>query len=151
MEHNLKIDYDYLFSEFKRNFDSNEPLNYTVRFLRNNVSKYNWVGVYMIEGDDLVLRAWDGPEATEHVKLKIGEGICGLAAKEKFTVVVPDVSKDPRYIACFPNTKSEIVVPIFKEDKVIGEIDIDSDFIDPFDNKDRNFLERIANFLGSLP
>jgi L-methionine (R)-S-oxide reductase len=98
----------------------------------------------------LVLRAWDGPEATEHVRIKIGEGICGLAAKEQFTVVVPDVSKDSRYIACFPNTKSEIVVPIFNNGKVIGEIDIDSDLIDPFDKKDEHFLESIANFLGSL-
>jgi L-methionine (R)-S-oxide reductase len=143
-------DYDRLLHEYREKFDNKNPLQYTVNFLRNKVDKYNWVGIYMVEGDDLVLRAWDGPEATEHVRIKIGEGICGLAAKEQFTVVVPDVSKDSRYIACFPNTKSEIVVPIFNNGKVIGEIDIDSDLIDPFDKKDEHFLESIANFLGSL-
>ena len=145
-----KYDYDRLLYEYREKFDNKTPLQYTVNFLRNKVDKYNWVGIYMVEGDDLVLRAWDGPEATEHVRIKIGEGICGLAAKEQFTVVVPDVSKDSRYIACFPNTKSEIVVPIFNNGKVIGEIDIDSDLIDPFDRKDEHFLESIANFLGSL-
>jgi len=145
-----KYDYDRLLYEYREKFDNKNPLQYTVNFLRNKVDKYNWVGIYMVEGDDLVLRAWDGPEATEHVRIKIGEGICGLAAKEQFTVVVPDVSKDSRYIACFPNTKSEIVVPIFNNGKVIGEIDIDSDLIDPFDRKDEHFLESIANFLGSL-
>jgi len=145
-----KYDYDRLLYEYREKFDNKNPLQYTVNFLRNKVDKYNWVGIYMVEGDDLVLRAWDGPEATEHVRIKIGEGICGLAAKEQFTVVVPDVSKDSRYIACFPNTKSEIVVPIFNNGKVIGEIDIDSDLIDPFDKKDEHFLESIANFLGSL-
>jgi GAF domain-containing protein len=145
-----KYDYDRLLYEYREKFDNKNPLQYTVNFLRNKVDKYNWVGIYMVEDDDLVLRAWDGPEATEHVRIKIGEGICGLAAKEQFTVVVPDVSKDSRYIACFPNTKSEIVVPIFNNGKVIGEIDIDSDLIDPFDKKDEHFLESIANFLGSL-
>jgi len=145
-----KYDYDRLLHEYREKFDNKNPLQYTVNFLRNRVDKYNWVGIYMVEDDDLVLRAWDGPEATEHVRIKIGEGICGLAAKEQFTVVVPDVSKDSRYIACFPNTKSEIVVPIFNNGKVIGEIDIDSDLIDPFDKKDEHFLESIANFLGSL-
>jgi len=145
-----KYDYDRLLYEYREKFDNKNPLQYTVNFLRNKVDKYNWVGIYMVEDDDLVLRAWDGPEATEHVRIKIGEGLCGLAAKEQFTVVVPDVSKDSRYIACFPNTKSEIVVPIFNNGKVIGEIDIDSDLIDPFDKKDEHFLESIANFLGSL-
>jgi len=145
-----KYDYDRLLYEYREKFDNKNPLQYTVNFLRNKVDKYNWVGIYMVEDDDLVLRAWDGPEATEHVRIKIGEGICGLAAKEQFTVIVPDVSKDSRYIACFPNTKSEIVVPIFNNGKVIGEIDIDSDLIDPFDKKDEHFLESIANFLGSL-
>ena len=145
-----KYDYDRLLHEYKEKFDNKNPLQYTVNFLRNKLDKYNWVGIYMVEDDDLILRAWDGPEATEHVRIKIGEGICGLAAKEQFTVVVPDVSKDSRYIACFPNTKSEIVVPIFNNSKVIGEIDIDSDLIDPFDKEDEHFLESIANFLGSL-
>lgn len=149
------MDYDYLnyeelYSKYEKFFDQKNPIDYTVKFLRRNVRKFNWVGVYIIENDYLILKGWDGPESTEHVRIKIGEGICGLAAEEKFTIIVPDVSKDSRYIACFPNTKSEAVVPIFRGENVIGEIDIDSDFIDPFNNHDKLFLEKIANFLGSL-
>ncbi len=142
--------YNALLRIFKEKIpeDSKETVDFTVKFLNENVEKYNWVGIYMIDGDDLALAGWSGPEATEHTRIKVGDGICGLAAKEEFTVVVPDVSKDSRYISCFPGTKSEIVVPIFKEEKVIGEIDIDSDFVDPFDGKDEKFLEEIANFIG---
>src|SRR5689334_708758 len=93
----------------------------TCRTLRADVPRYNWVGVYMIEGGDtLVLKAWDGPAATEHVRIPIGQGICGLAAREKRTVIVDDVNKDPRYLACFLQTRSEIVVPIFSEGRVVG-------------------------------
>ncbi len=81
--------------------------------------------------------------------IKVGDGICGLAAKEELTVVVPDVSKDSRYIACFPETKSEIVAPIFDEGRVTGEIDIDSDFVDPFTNEDKHFLDQITSLIGS--
>ncbi|MEM4089189.1 MAG: GAF domain-containing protein, partial [Thermoplasmatales archaeon] len=91
---------------------------------------------------------YSGPKATEHTRIRIGFGICGLAAKNAETIVVPDVSKDPRYISCFLETKSEIVVPIFKDGKVIGEIDIDSDSLNPFTDKDNLFLERVANLLG---
>lgn len=128
--------------------DFAQALHKTVSFLRKNVAHYNWVGVYMLEGDELVLKAWDGPEATQHVRIPIGKGICGLAAREKRTVIVGDVSADPRYLACFPYTKSEIVVPIFKDSTVIGEIDIDSDALHAFTERDREFLEEVAALLG---
>ena len=102
----------------------------------------------MIEGENLVLRTYSGPRETEHTKIKVGDGICGLAAKEELTVVIPDVSKDPRYIACFPETNSELVAPIFRDAKVTGEIDIDSDSVDPFSNNDKHFLDRIINLIG---
>ena len=120
----------------------------TVSFLRGNIAHYNWVGVYMLEGDELVLKAWDGPEATQHVRIPLGKGICGLAAREKRTVIVGDVTADPRYLACFPYTKSEIVVPIMKGTRVLGEIDIDSDTRNAFTEKDQEFLERVAALLG---
>lgn len=128
--------------------DFAQALHKTVSFLRQNVAHYNWVGVYMLEGDELVLKAWDGPEATQHVRIPIGKGICGLAAREKRTVIVGDVNADSRYLACFPYTKSEIVVPIFKGSKVIGEIDIDSNALYAFTERDREFLERVAALLG---
>jgi L-methionine (R)-S-oxide reductase len=128
--------------------DFPQALQKTVSFLRKTVAQYNWVGIYMIEGDALVLRAWDGPEATEHVRIPIGQGICGLAAREKRTVIVGDVNADPRYLACFPYTRSEIVVPIMKGTTVLGEIDIDSDTLHAFTEKDREFLEGVAALLG---
>ena len=119
------------------------------RLLRRDVTHFNWVGVYMIEGGDtLVLKAWDGPAATEHVRIPIGQGICGLAAREARTVVVDDVNKDPRYLACFPQTRAEIVVPIFAGGSVVGEIDIDSDRPSAFTKADRSLLEGVAVELG---
>lgn len=128
--------------------DFSQTLQKTVSFLRKRVARYNWVGVYMLEGDELVLKAWDGPEATRHTRIPIGKGICGLAAREKKTVIVGDVNADPRYLACFPYTRSEIVVPILKGANVLGEIDIDSDTLNAFTEKDREFLEQVAALLG---
>ncbi|MCS7197375.1 MAG: GAF domain-containing protein [Candidatus Bipolaricaulota bacterium] len=125
-----------------------QTLQRVVSFLRKNFAHYNWVGIYMLEGDELVLKAWDGPEATQHVRIPIGKGICGLAAREKRTVIVGDVTAEPRYLACFPYTKSEIVVPIFKDSKVIGEIDIDSNTLHAFTEQDRELLEQVADLLG---
>ena len=119
------------------------------RILRTARPHFNWVGVYMIEGGDtLVLKAWDGPAATEHVRIPIGQGICGLAAREARTVVVDDVNKDPRYLACFKQTRSEIVVPISTSGKVVGEIDVDSDKPAAFNLDDRKLLEAVAEELG---
>lgn len=128
--------------------DFEQTLQKTVSFLRETVAHYKWVGIYILEGDGLVLKAWDGPEATQHTRIPIGKGICGLAAQEKRTVIVGDVNADPRYLACFPYTKSEIVVPIMKGATVIGEIDIDSDTLNAFTEKDREFLEKVAALLG---
>lgn len=128
--------------------DFAQTLQETVSFLRKNVAHYNWVGIYMLESDELVLKAWDGSEATQHVRIPIGKGICGLAAREKRTVIVGDVNTDSRYLACFPYTKSEIVVPIFKDSKVIGEIDIDSNSLHAFTKRDKEFLEQVAALLG---
>lgn len=112
--------------------------------LYDGFDHYSWVGIYVVEGGDLVLSAWAGPEETEHKRIAVGEGICGLAAETGETEVVPDVSERPEFIACFPSTRSEIVVPIHGADGVIGEIDIDSDWLDAFDDRDRLFLEAVA-------
>jgi GAF domain-containing protein len=118
--------------------------------LRKNFSHYNWTGIYVVDGDHLVLRAYAGDAETEHVRIKIGDGICGLAAETGKTVVVPDVSKNFKYIMCFASTKSEIVVPIKWQDNVYGEIDIDSEEIDAFQKNDEMLLEEIADVLGTL-
>jgi len=115
------------------------------RLLNSSAPSYTWVGIYLIEGNDLVLDAWSGPEATSHNRIPVGKGVCGFAAKAGRTEIVSDVSKDPRYLQCFLSTKSEIVVPIFSSGRVVGEIDIDSDQPDAFSSVDREFLEAVAN------
>lgn len=119
-----------------------------VETLYENFPHYSWVGVYRVEDDELVLEAWRGPFPTQHVRIPIGKGICGSAAKTGRTEVVPNVSNDSRYLACFTSTRSEIVVPIKKGRKVVGEIDIDSDKRDAFSEADRIFLERVASIIA---
>lgn len=121
-----------------------------VKLLKSAVSTYSWVGIYAVDGKDLVLDAWSGPSATEHVRIPIGKGVCGFAAKAGKTEIVSDVSKDPRYLQCFLSTKSEIVVPISSQGSVVGEIDIDSDQLDAFTSIDREFLEAVARKASSL-
>ncbi|MCJ7571119.1 MAG: GAF domain-containing protein [Candidatus Thermoplasmatota archaeon] len=127
---------------------SSNVLQNVVDFLCNNFNRYTWVGIYIFQGSNLVLGPWKGPNATEHTRIPIGKGVCGSAAKTGKTEVVDDVLSDNRYLACFVSTKSEIVVPIKKEGKIVGEIDIDSDKIGAFTIKDKIFLEKIADMLS---
>jgi L-methionine (R)-S-oxide reductase len=127
-----------------------QDLQEVVDLLHDRVEHYSWVGVYLVEGDDLVLGPWKGPEATEHVRIPVGQGVCGAAAASGQTEVVDDVNADPRYLACFPSTRSEIVVPISRDERVIGEIDIDSDSPAAFGDADREFLERVAELMARL-
>jgi L-methionine (R)-S-oxide reductase len=127
-----------------RGCDADDALRQVVAVLEERFEHYSWVGIYLVEGDELVLGPWRGPEATEHVRIPVGQGICGAAAATGVTEVVDDVNADPRYLACFASTRSEIVVPISYEGRVVGEIDIDSDRPAAFDAGDREFLERVA-------
>ena len=121
-----------------------------VKLLNSSVPTYSWVGIYSVEGNELVLDAWSGPAATEHVRIPIGRGVCGFAAKAGKTEIVSDVSKDPRYLQCFLSTRSEIVVPISNKGVVLGEIDIDGDQLDAFSSIDREFLEAVARKASGL-
>jgi L-methionine (R)-S-oxide reductase len=127
-----------------REAEADEVLRRVVELLHDRFTHYSWVGIYLIEGGDLVLGPWKGPQATEHARIPIGEGICGAAAATGRTEVVDDVNADARYLACFPSTRSEIVVPISYEGRVVGEVDIDSDAPAAFGEADRAFLERVA-------
>jgi L-methionine (R)-S-oxide reductase len=126
-----------------------DVLQRTVELLHDRFEHYSWVGIYLVEGDELVLGSWQGPEATEHMRIPVGQGICGAAAASGMTEIVDDVNDDPRYLACFPSTRSEIVVPIHFNGEVVGEIDIDSDTPAAFDEIDRRFLEHVARMLSS--
>lgn len=143
---------DYLLAEQKIqdiiNSKSSNFLTEVVEFLYENFNQYSWVGIYLVEGNDLVLGPWKGKQATEHTRIPIEKGICGSAAATGKTEVIPDVNADKRYLACFTSTKSEIVVPIKKEGKILGEIDIDSDIKDAFKKEDTDFLEKIADMLS---
>jgi L-methionine (R)-S-oxide reductase len=126
-----------------RGGQADEVLQAAVDVLHDRFDDYSWVGIYLVEGDDLVLGPWKGPQATDHVRIPVGQGICGAAAATGQTEVVDDVNADERYLACFPSTRSEIVVPIAYEGRVVGEIDIDSDRPAAFGQDDRAFLERL--------
>jgi L-methionine (R)-S-oxide reductase len=132
-----------------RESEADEVLRQTVEVLHDRFEHYSWVGIYLVEGDDLVLGPWKGPEATEHVRIPIGQGICGAAAASGRTEIVDDVAADDRYLACFASTRSEIVVPISYEGRVVGEIDIDSDRPAAFGPEDRALLERVAVLISA--
>ncbi len=112
--------------------------------LLNREPTYNWVGLYLVKGKDLALDSWSGPAPTTHTSIPLSKGICGFAAKSGRTEIVSDVSRDPRYMQCFTSTKSEIVVPIQEEGRVVAEIDIDSDMLNAHSSVDREFLEAVA-------
>jgi L-methionine (R)-S-oxide reductase len=137
------------FTDLFEGTDDPKELNEGVcEILNTELPWHAWVGIYLVEGDDLVLDAWRGPEATEHVRIPIGYGLCGYAAKHAESIVVDDVSKDDRYLQCFGHTKSEVVVPIMHNGEVLGEIDVDGDEIGAFGEDDRLLLEEVAGRLG---
>jgi len=125
-----------------------DVLQRVVDVLHDEVEHYSWVGIYLVEGDDLVLGPWRGPQATEHVRIPVGQGVCGAAAASGETEIADDVNADSRYLACFASTRSEIVVPISYDGLVVAEIDIDSDRPAAFGDGDREFLERVAELLS---
>jgi len=118
-----------------------------VRLLKDAIPYYSWVGIYLLDGDELVLGPFLG-KPSPHTRIPLGNGICGAAATEKATIVVDDVNADPRYLACSIETKSEIVVPIMEDGEVLGEIDIDSDTPAAFGDADRRLLEEVAALLA---
>jgi L-methionine (R)-S-oxide reductase len=125
---------------------------FTVNLIAEKLPYYNWVGFYMLDPKDtsiLVLGPFHGA-STEHVRIPVTEGICGAAVAQGETVIVDDVSADPRYLSCSIETKSEIVVPIRVRDEVVGEIDIDSHDLGAFGYNDRVFLEECAVIIGSF-
>ena len=122
-----------------------------VKLLRERMLKYNWAGFYMLEPGTqppvLALGAADGA-TTPHTRIPLNQGICGAAASSGKTIVVDDVSKDPRYLACSLETKSEIVVPVFVHGKIAGELDIDSHFPAAFTGEDKNLVQHCAALVG---
>lgn len=108
----------------------------------------NWVGFYLFDGEKLYLGPFQGlPACTE---IKLGNGVCGSSAKDKKTYVVKDVHEFPGHIACDSNSNSEIVVPIVKDDRLIGVLDIDSPIKNRFDEIDKEYLEEVVSKLVDI-
>lgn len=126
--------------------DPTEAMQACVRALKTELPHYTWVGIYLLEGNELVLGPFLG-KPSPHTHIPLGRGICGAAAAEKTTIIVDDVNADPRYLACSLETRSEIVVPIMDGADVLGELDIDSDRPAAFGPRDRDLLEQIAALL----
>jgi GAF domain-containing protein len=128
--------------------DGQAAMGEAVRLLKERVAHYSWVGIYLLEGEELVLGPYLG-KPSPHTRIPLNRGICGAAASQKQSIIVDDVHSDPRYLACSIETKSEIVVPIMRGETVLGEIDIDSDQGSAFGDEDRVLLEGIAEALAA--
>jgi L-methionine (R)-S-oxide reductase len=135
--------------------NADQLMTMIVERLQDVVQHYNWVGFYMVDhgqvGQEpmLVLGPYVGAE-TPHKRIPLNQGICGAAVSSAQTVVVDDVNSDPRYLACSIETKSEIVVPIFVNGEVVGELDIDSHDPAAFTEDDRLLVEHCAKLVGRL-
>ena len=133
------------------NVSRDEKLLQICRVLNANISHYNWVGFYFANHDTQTLHL--GPyvgEPTDHTVIPFGKGICGQVAVSNENFVVPDVQAQDNYIACSFTVKSEIVVPLFVNGVNIGQIDIDSNVLNPFSEADERFLEFVNEEVSKL-
>jgi L-methionine (R)-S-oxide reductase len=127
-----------------------EVLQTAVELIHAFSEGFDWTGFYMMKGSALEVGPYIGPE-TPHTRIELNAGICGAAASQKKSVIVDDVTGDPRFLACSPNTKSELVVPLMDGEIVIGEIDIDSNKRAFFTDDDRKMFEEVAStIVGKL-
>lgn len=146
----MKTD-DEIVSLVERKVGSSEPrdevFRYAVQVLKQERQRYNWVGIYLIEGDTLVLHNYIG-KPTDHTHIPIGRGVCGVAVAERANQIVGDVTKLENYLACSVETRAEIVVLIRRGPVILGQIDIDSDLENAFTEEDEVLLTRVADLLA---
>ena len=124
-----------------------ELLRYAVQLLNEERRHYNWVGIYLLEGDTLVLHNYIG-KPTEHTRIPVGKGVCGVAVSEGANQIIDDVTKLDNYLACSAETRAEIVVLIRRGVQIFGQIDIDSDLENAFTEEDESLLSRVADSLS---
>ncbi|MBU5270690.1 GAF domain-containing protein [Staphylococcus caprae] len=120
-------------------------LSNTSALLNDALDQVNWVGFYLIEGNELILGPFQGQPACVHIA--IGKGVCGTAVSENTTQRLSDVHQFPGHIACDANSQSEIVVPVRINNEVIGVLDIDAPIKDRFSQEDQDGLEQIVHIL----
>jgi len=129
-----------------------KKLQYICKLLKDEVCHFDWVGFYFVDKEnekELILGPFEG-EPTEHTRIPFGQGVCGQVAESMKTLVVQNVSDEGNYLSCSIDVKSEIVVPIFKNETFIGEIDIDSRQVAPFTDEDEKFLVKVAEIRHKL-
>lgn len=125
------------------NLNLKDSLNFICEFLQKNIKGYDWVGYYFHnDKNQLVLKTYFGLK-TDHTIIPFGKGICGQTAESNMHIIVDDVNDEENYISCNINVKSEIVVPLFSNNKNIGQIDIDSNTVGRFTLDDLKFLKKI--------
>jgi len=124
-----------------------QVLRESVQILKQERQRYNWVGIYLLEGETLVLHNYIG-KPTEHTHIQVGQGVCGVAVAEGANQIVGDVTKLDNYLACSVETRAEIVVLIRRGTDIVGQIDIDSDLADAFTTEDESLLSRVAELLA---
>jgi GAF domain-containing protein len=127
---------------------SEDAQSRAVIFLHKAFPHYNWVGIFRLDGKNLVLGPYQGKPPVGFSTIPEGRGVCGAVAAAMKTEVVPDVAADARYMACFAETRSEIVVPVIKDGRFWGEIAIDSHRPNAFGPDDVEFLEALAKLLA---
>jgi len=126
-----------------KNLNLKDSLNFICEFLQKNIKGYDWVGYYFHnDKNQLVLKTYFGLK-TDHTIIPFGKGICGQTAESNMHIIVDDVNDEENYISCNINVKSEIVVPLFSNNKNIGQIDIDSNTLGRFTLDDLKFLKKI--------
>ena len=143
--------YDILYKQIELLVDEKLPLYSNlsnVSAVLNQMENINWCGFYLVENNALYLGPFQGEVAC--TKIEYGKGVCGTSFKKKETIIVDDVTKFEGHIACSTKSKSEIVVPIIKNDEVKAVIDIDSPILSRFDSKEKDFLEKVSNLLSEI-
>ena len=143
--------YDILYKQIELLVDGKLPLYSNlsnVSAVLNQMENINWCGFYLVENNALYLGPFQGEVAC--TKIDFGKGVCGTSFKKKETIIVDDVTKFEGHIACSTKSKSEIVVPILKNDEVKGVIDIDSPILSRFSSKEKDFLEKVSILLSKL-
>jgi len=126
-----------------------ELLEFVATKIRAAGSPYSGVYMYMLHGDELVLEAFDG-RPTDHTRIPVGEGMCGRAVAERRDLNIPDVTQAEGYLSCSVETKSELVVLVRRHDEILGQIDIDSDVPNGFDEAEEQAVREVADALAAL-
>lgn len=145
----LEEQYKLLLKQVKNLLSKEDKLitnlsNFTAA-IKQTFEKVSWVGFYLADSDELYLGPFQGKVAC--TKIKIGSGVCGSSALKRETIIVKDVNKFPGHIACDVDSRSEIVIPLLKDDQLFGVLDLDSTSLNSFDQTDKKYLEQICNFL----